>query len=208
MGQLLSGNPELWGVIGDLFVKNQDWPGAEEMSQRLRKTINPKLLEDDDEDPNSIEAQKAQVQQAAQMIGQKEAELQAAEQQIQQMGQQAQQEVEKAKTAEARVKEMIAKLNEEAQRIEYEKKYIALQQQFFRQAAQAREQAQDAEQQAQIDAVFAKVEQMFAEHELQIKEKVLAGVTDTIGELHNGLANEMKGISDKLNQFEVQGATQ
>ena len=54
----------------------------------------------------------------------------------------------------------------------------------------------------------AKVEQMFAEHELQIKEKVLAGVTDTIGELHNGLASEMKGISDKLNQFEVQGATQ
>lgn len=208
MGQLLQGNPELWGVIGDLFVKNQDWPGAEEMSARIRKTINPQLLEDAEDDPNSVDAKLQKVQEGAQMLGQKEAELQQAEQQIQQMGQQAQKQVEQARTAEARVKEMIAKLNEDAQRIEYEKKYIALQQQFFRQAAQAREQAQDAEQQAQIDAVFARVEQMFAEHELQIKEKVLAGVTDTIGELHNGLASEMKGISDKLNQFEVQGATQ
>jgi hypothetical protein len=64
MAQLLQGNPHLWQVAGDLFVKNMDWPGAQEMSQRFKKTIDPKILASDDKSP----------------------ELQAAEQQIQAMG--------------------------------------------------------------------------------------------------------------------------
>lgn len=66
MAQLLQGNPELWKVAGDLFVKNMDWPGAQEMSQRFAKTIDPKILEQSDDSP----------------------QLQAAKQQIDQMGQQ------------------------------------------------------------------------------------------------------------------------
>jgi hypothetical protein len=49
MSQILQGNPELWQIAGDLFVKNMDWPGAAEMAERLRKTIDPKLLEDQDD---------------------------------------------------------------------------------------------------------------------------------------------------------------
>jgi hypothetical protein len=64
MAQLLQGNPQLWQVAGDLFVKNMDWPGAQEMSKRFAKTIDPKIMADDDKTP----------------------ELQAAEQQIQAMG--------------------------------------------------------------------------------------------------------------------------
>jgi uncharacterized protein (DUF3084 family) len=51
MGQLLQGNPQLWAVAGDLFVKNMDWPGAQEMAKRFAKTIDPKILNDQDEDP-------------------------------------------------------------------------------------------------------------------------------------------------------------
>jgi hypothetical protein len=69
MSQLLQGNPQLWAVAGDLFIKNMDWPGAEEMAKRFSKTIDPKLLSDDDKTP----------------------ELQAAEQQIQAMGQEMEQ---------------------------------------------------------------------------------------------------------------------
>jgi hypothetical protein len=65
MAQLLQGNPQLWQVAGDLFVKNMDWPGAQEMSKRFAKTIDPKLMEDGDKSP----------------------ELQAAEMQMQAMGQ-------------------------------------------------------------------------------------------------------------------------
>jgi Phage P22-like portal protein len=69
MSQLLQGNPELWAVAGDLFVKNMDWPGAQEMAKRFAKTIDPKLMEDGDKSP----------------------ELQAAEQQIQAMAQEMEQ---------------------------------------------------------------------------------------------------------------------
>ena len=69
MAQLLQGNPQLWQVAGDLFVKNMDWPGAQEMAQRFKKTIDPKLLATGDKPP----------------------ELQAAEQQIQAMGQEMEQ---------------------------------------------------------------------------------------------------------------------
>jgi hypothetical protein len=69
MSQLLQGNPQLWTVAGDLFVKNMDWPGAQEMAARFAKTIDPKLLSDGDKSP----------------------ELQAAEQQIQAMGQEMEQ---------------------------------------------------------------------------------------------------------------------
>ena len=65
MAQLLQGNPQLWAVAGDLFVKNMDWPGAQEMAKRFAKTIDPKLMSEDDKPPA----------------------LQAAEQQIQAMGQ-------------------------------------------------------------------------------------------------------------------------
>jgi hypothetical protein len=69
MAQLLQGNPQLWQVAGDLFVKNMDWPGAQEMSKRFAKTIDPKLMEDGDKSPD----------------------LQAAEQQMQAMGQEMEQ---------------------------------------------------------------------------------------------------------------------
>jgi len=65
MAQLLQANPQLWAVAGDLFVKHMDWPGSQELSKRLAKTIDPKILQDDDKSP----------------------QLQAAEQQMQAMGQ-------------------------------------------------------------------------------------------------------------------------
>ena len=66
MSQILQGNPNLWAVAGDLFVKNMDWPGAQEMAARIRKTIDPKLLADADNDP----ALQAAQQQIEGMMGQ------------------------------------------------------------------------------------------------------------------------------------------
>jgi hypothetical protein len=69
MGQLLQGNPDLWKIAGDLFVKNMDWPGAQEMAKRFQKSIDPQLLADGNESP----------------------ELQAAKQQMEAMGQEMEQ---------------------------------------------------------------------------------------------------------------------
>jgi hypothetical protein len=71
MGQILQGNPQLWMAAGDLFVKNMDWPGAQELAARLKKMIDPKLLQDDD-DP-AIQAANQQIEalngQLQQMMG-------------------------------------------------------------------------------------------------------------------------------------------
>lgn len=45
MVQMIQANPALMGIIGDLMVKNMDWPGAEEISKRLRMTLPPNILE-------------------------------------------------------------------------------------------------------------------------------------------------------------------
>jgi hypothetical protein len=74
MAQLLQGNPQLWQVAGDLFVKNMDWPGAQEMSKRFAKTIDPKFLSDADENPalqaaqQQMEAMGAEMEQMHTMI--------------------------------------------------------------------------------------------------------------------------------------------
>ena len=65
MSRLLQGNPNLWAVAGDLFIKNMDWPGAQEMSKRFAKTIDPKLMDDSDMSPEL-----AQAQQQMQAMGQ------------------------------------------------------------------------------------------------------------------------------------------
>ncbi len=57
MSRLLQGNPNLWAVAGDLFIKNMDWPGAQEMSKRFAKTIDPKLMDESDASPELAQAQ-------------------------------------------------------------------------------------------------------------------------------------------------------
>ena len=69
MAQLLQGNPQLWTVAGDLFVRNMDWPGAAEMAERFKKTIDPKLLESGDDDP-ALQAAQMQMQAMGQEMDQ------------------------------------------------------------------------------------------------------------------------------------------
>jgi hypothetical protein len=96
MAQLLQGNPQLWQVAGDLFVKNMDWPGAQEMAKRFKKTIDPKLMSDSDENP---ELQAAQQQMEA--MGQ---EMEQMHQMIQNVGKSIEMQDMKRKDYEAEIK--------------------------------------------------------------------------------------------------------
>jgi len=73
MAQLLQGNPQLWQVAGDLFVKNMDWPGAQDLAKRFQKTLDPKVLADEDNPAlvaanQQMEAMQAEMQNMAQML--------------------------------------------------------------------------------------------------------------------------------------------
>jgi hypothetical protein len=57
MSQILQSNPQLWSVAGDLFIKNMDWPGAQEMAERFKKILDPKVLAEGDQSPEMMAAQ-------------------------------------------------------------------------------------------------------------------------------------------------------
>jgi len=80
--------PNLMGIAGDLVAKAQDWPGAEELAERLRKTIPPQLLSDKEKkemgdqgpDIQALMQQQAMVQEQMQ---QAQAEMQKLQQENQ-----------------------------------------------------------------------------------------------------------------------------
>lgn len=68
MAQFFQVVPAAAQAAGDLFAKAQDWPLAEEIGARLKKTLPPQLVEEDDEEktPEAMQAKQAATQQAQQ----------------------------------------------------------------------------------------------------------------------------------------------
>jgi hypothetical protein len=88
MSMLLQSNPQLWSVAGDLFIKNMDWPGAQEMAARFAKIIDPKVMEGEDQSPEmqmakmQIEALTKELNQVVGMLQRVEQSIEAQEVQI------------------------------------------------------------------------------------------------------------------------------
>ncbi len=74
---LVEAYPQMMEIAGDLLVANMDWPYAQEIAKRLKKTIPPNLIDDADQ---SAEAQlsktQAQLQSVSQQLQQAQALLQ------------------------------------------------------------------------------------------------------------------------------------
>lgn len=68
MTELVQANPDLWKVIGDLLVKNMDWPGAQDMAKRMRKAMPPEIVNDEEEGHPAVAAMQSQLEQAMQII--------------------------------------------------------------------------------------------------------------------------------------------
>lgn len=55
IGEMLARNPNLAALVGDIYFAYQDWPGADEVAERLKKALPPELQDDDsDEIPPEI----------------------------------------------------------------------------------------------------------------------------------------------------------
>ena len=92
--------PKLMDIAGDKVVRAMDWPGAEEIAERIAKTIPPELLDENERETPQIPPEVMQIMQKAQgHIQQLEAALQDAEQGI---------EKERIKAASA---ENVARIN-------------------------------------------------------------------------------------------------
>jgi hypothetical protein len=79
MMQVGQAYPTLWQVAGDKIVRSMDWPGADEIADRLEKTLPPGIAEEkDDQQQQQLPPQ---VTQALQQVSQ---EIQQLQQQLQQ----------------------------------------------------------------------------------------------------------------------------
>lgn len=110
MMQLLQSYPDAAPLIGDLIAKNLDWPGADEISKRLKAMLPPQLQEQDGQEdiPPQVQQMIMQGKQQIQQMGQALQQLQAENQSLKQG--------EMAKSAEIQAKGTIeaAKANTEA----------------------------------------------------------------------------------------------
>jgi hypothetical protein len=88
MVQLTQAYPQLMQIAGDLMVSNMDWPGADEVAERLKKTLPPELQNDDQQQtiPPQVQAQMEQAQQMidalTQQLNQLQSEKEAKEQEL------------------------------------------------------------------------------------------------------------------------------
>lgn len=79
MLDLTKAMPQLMNVAGDLLVKNMDWPGAQDIAERLKKTLPPGIADDKDkskEIPPQVQAQMQQMNQLVEQLTGKVNELQ------------------------------------------------------------------------------------------------------------------------------------
>jgi len=86
MTQMLQGNPQLMQIAGDLFVKAMDWPGAEEIAERIAKTLPPNLRPKEEEGEDAAPHElPPDVQQKLQAADQMQQQMQQMDQVIQKM---------------------------------------------------------------------------------------------------------------------------
>jgi hypothetical protein len=79
--QMIAAQPQLISVMGDLLFKYMDFPGAQAISERFKRTMDPNLL-DDEQDPQvaAMQMQNQELQQGIQML---QAQLGQLQQQLQ-----------------------------------------------------------------------------------------------------------------------------
>lgn len=80
MFEFLRAMPNAAPIIADLMAKMQDWPEADRVAERLRKTLPPGVAEDTEEEmtPEQMQAKQAQMQQAQMQAQQQEEAMQIA----------------------------------------------------------------------------------------------------------------------------------
>jgi hypothetical protein len=75
-------NPQLMQIAGDLYFKYSDFPGAEALANRIKKTIPPELVADEeDQDPEKMAMQQT-IEQGKVLIQQMEGQMQVMQQEL------------------------------------------------------------------------------------------------------------------------------
>lgn len=148
--QVVQNRPELMEVMGDLAFKYMDIPGAEAMSKRMEKAIDPKYLEPEDgeeQDPEKLQMAEV-IEQGQQALMQMQEQLQVASKQLE--------DKDKELNIKLLAEQNKAKANEDKNQIELLKFKLESQDTNFDNEMSVREfqlKEKQLEQQAEIEAL-------------------------------------------------------
>jgi len=134
MMQMVQGNPAMMQIMGDLMVKNMDWPGADEMAARLKLLLPPQIQQAEQKDTEQSPEVQQVIGQAQQAIQQRDQQLQQAQQMMQQMqaklqelmqGQQAQDVEKQIIKASDELDTVRAGIEKASMQLDFDKKALA-----------------------------------------------------------------------------------
>jgi len=131
--QMIQAYPALMPLVGDIMIRNMDWPGADEISERMKAMLPPQIKELENKLKESgIAAQAAQLEQASQVLQQKahalfqkEQELQAVAQSIQEAGQNTASEQQNLEKIRSEMEKLQSEIENESQLLTERKARVA-----------------------------------------------------------------------------------
>lgn len=106
MMQLIQANPSIMQIAGDLVVKSQDWPNADQLADRLKLMLPPQIREAEQKEQGASK----EMMQAQQFVNQAMQQVEQAKQQVQQVGMKMQQDQQKIESDRAQLEAERAKL--------------------------------------------------------------------------------------------------
>ena len=158
-------------VITYLALKSQDWAGANEAAEMIKKLLPPNIIEsEDDQDP---EAMMQKVQMAAQQLGQKEAQINAAHEQLAEEAQESEQKMQAATDAENKAKDAMRRVEAEVEKLNVQQATLEAERELFdmqKKLAEKEMQIQHTELNAERDVLEADVRTLKANMEAKLAE--------------------------------------
>lgn len=170
LGLMIQSAPNLMPILGDVWVRMQDWPDADKVSQRLKAMLPPNLkaLEDEDnEGASMVMTSRGPVpaDQAGQIIDQMD-------QQMQQMAPMLEKQQQELAQKQEELKAIQTEIEKQAQQLAYEKSLMQTRDSLTKQLLQAQEQAADAEQKAALTEAISQVEKLIAGYVANVQSMV------------------------------------
>jgi len=104
-------------VITYLALKSQDWPGANEAADMIKKLLPPNIVEDQNAKQSDPEVQKQQLAMAAQKLGEHEAQLNHVQEQLAQEAQASHEKMQQATDAENKAKDAMHRVQAEVEKL-------------------------------------------------------------------------------------------
>ena len=188
--------PQIAQVAPDIMARSFDFKGADELADRLKATLPPGLVQDDEQEKMPPQVQQAiqQVQQTVQIVEQHKQELMAKEQELAQTGAQVQAEMDKLAASkqvfDAQVKLAKTELENQSMKVQQAMQndkasaeteqtgaYVAQLEQMVQDLSQAVEESQNEQETEQTEAQESTQNQLLAES--------LAKLTQVVEKLAN-----------------------